>query len=313
VCNVEKKNETIKNYSPQNNFNDIQPISKNIEPILFKPNGNEIALNYKIDNDVPHGCLKNGIKPCYKSWKNKGHFTPPITTTAIIKEYTDKDQAKGIIESEINKAINSKTEFSTELIEKYHKEDKPLNILEDVSIGSITELTSDDQSPSLIQDIQTLDVKLDTQTLINTSDINIQSLDGSLDALDALDKTDSQLDVQMDSFVENDSEEPEIKKIQVKRLIKRNYTLGKNKNKVGILIKNKKSRKKIVDYTKELKKMTNEDIKKHLRDHGLIKIGSAAPPEIVRKIFENVKMAGDIINEDKDILLHNLLNENVSN
>ena len=122
--------KTIKNHSPLNNYN-IEPISKNVENILFKPSG---ELKYSIDSEVPHGCLKNGLKPCFKSWKNGAHFThtPPPSTSIT---YSEKDEVKNTVVSEINKAINAKTEYSTELIEKYKStEDKPLTILEDIKL-----------------------------------------------------------------------------------------------------------------------------------------------------------------------------------
>ena len=104
--------------------------------------------------------------------------------------------------------------------------------------------------------------------------------------------------------VECDEFEP----IQLKRTTKRKFTLGKKNNKIGVLIKNKRTKKNALEYSKDLKKITTEEIKKYLRDHGLIKVGSSAPPEIVRKIFENTKMAGDIVNETN--ILNNLIYEN---
>jgi len=47
-----------------------------------------------------------------------------------------------------------------------------------------------------------------------------------------------------------------------------------------------------------------------LRDHGLIKAGSKAPNDIMRKMYESSMLSGDVTNQDNEILMHNFLNEN---
>ena len=261
------KNKTLKNHQPLNNYSGITPINKNIETFLFKPE-QQIKLNYKIDDENPHGCLKNGLKQCFRNYQ-KNQIQPNRPTVAT-KPFNEKDIVKRIVESEINKAINGKIEFSSELVKKY--EEKPLMILDDI--------------------------KLDVP--------NIESIEPTVTSNDTADE------IYLPEPVE--PLEPESEPIQIVRTIKRRYTLGKNRNvekydKIGVLMKGKKTKKNIIEYTKELRKMTNEDIKKKLRSRGFIRVGSTAPPEIVRKIFENMELAGDITNEDKDIHLHNLINQ----
>ena len=105
--------------------------------------------------------------------------------------------------------------------------------------------------------------------------------------------------------------EKEKEKTFIKRTIKKKYTLGKSdiKRKVGILIKNINTRKKVTDSHKELKTHQIDDIKKYLRNRGLIRIGNTTPHDVLRKIYESSILSGDITNNNKDILLHNLLNE----
>jgi hypothetical protein len=106
--------------------------------------------------------------------------------------------------------------------------------------------------------------------------------------------------------------EKEKEKTFIKRTIKKKYTLGKSdiKRKVGILIKNINTRKKVTDSHKELKTHQIDDIKKYLRNRGLIRIGNTTPHDVLRKIYESSILSGDITNNNKDILLHNLLNDN---
>ncbi len=67
-------------------------------------------------------------------------------------------------------------------------------------------------------------------------------------------------------------------------------------------------RKNVIDVQHELKKTSMTDVRKYLRQHGIIKIGSTAPNEMLRKTFETAMLAGEITNVNKDTLLHNFMN-----
>ena len=92
-----------------------------------------------------------------------------------------------------------------------------------------------------------------------------------------------------------------------KKTIKRKFTLGtsKAKRKVGVLVKDRKTRKIIRDAQKELKRKSMSDIKKYLREHNMIKVGSTAPNDVLRKMYENAMLSGELINTNTEILLHN--------
>jgi len=95
----------------------------------------------------------------------------------------------------------------------------------------------------------------------------------------------------------------------IKKTIRKKYILGKNKSgKVGILIKDKNTRKRILNAQNELKRKPMNEIKKYLIDHGLIKIGTYAPNDVIRKIYESSVLSGDVSNQQKDVLLHNYNN-----
>lgn len=85
------------------------------------------------------------------------------------------------------------------------------------------------------------------------------------------------------------------------------FRLGKKNGRVGVLIKSGKTRKIIKDEVKILKERSVVDIKKYLRTHNLIKAGSAAPENILRKLFEDSYLAGDIYNKNPDNMIYNYI------
>jgi hypothetical protein len=109
----------------------------------------------------------------------------------------------------------------------------------------------------------------------------------------------------------NNPETVEPYKQILKRTIRKKYTLGKTKNNrtVGILIKDRNTRKQVLTAQRELKKKSVNDIKTYLKDHNLIKVGSNAPNDVLRKMYEASMLAGEITNSNSDTLLHNLLKD----
>lgn len=89
---------------------------------------------------------------------------------------------------------------------------------------------------------------------------------------------------------------------------KKKYTLGKNKNKVGVLIKSRKKRKTLRKETIILKKRPITEVKQYLFNHNLIKKGSTAPEKVMRNIYESAFLTGDVFNKNPENLIHNYLN-----
>lgn len=110
-------------------------------------------------------------------------------------------------------------------------------------------------------------------------------------------------------FTELQPQAVEEKKYKVKKTVKI-FKLGKNKhNSVGVLIKSGKTRKQIKNEKNELKNRCISDIKEYLRKHNLIKVGTTAPEDVLRKIYEDSFLSGNIYNKNPDTLLHNYLNK----
>jgi hypothetical protein len=101
-----------------------------------------------------------------------------------------------------------------------------------------------------------------------------------------------------------------IRMIKYKQLTKTiKHSLGKSGKTVSILIKSSNTRKNIDAEKTILKQTSIHEIKKYLRDKNLIKIGSKGSNSLLREMYEQSVLTGDIINSNSDNIVHNFLHE----
>ena len=96
---------------------------------------------------------------------------------------------------------------------------------------------------------------------------------------------------------------------EMKQHIKRKFSLGKRNNRVSVFLKNKKTRRKVQDELKNLQRKPIDEIKEYLRIHNMIKAGSTAPHDVLRKLYQDSHLAGDINNKSTENMIHNYLSE----
>ena len=332
-------NKTLKQWSPppihqsqQSPFPDFGTpnIALNLPPELqpvplrstFLPSEQNDIMNikYRADNDIPYGCLKGGVKPSYKSWiqtrKNYEHPelesllpsvrppTPPKRNT-FVDDFTQRDNINsitaGIIRSNTQNQENNLSKIQSNILsreERLEQIKNKLRLLQEQENGNKPEFKSLKENLNILHPIINEYSNNEIPKSINTNfdmpDIFKDINGGSGEALNT-----------------SNSKEDDGSKKYIKKTIKRKFTLGKSSKmrKVGVLIKDNRTRKNIVNAQKQLKKADISDIRKYLRKHGMIKVGSTAPPDVLRKTFECVMMSGDITNTNKDVLLHNFIHD----
>jgi len=96
-----------------------------------------------------------------------------------------------------------------------------------------------------------------------------------------------------------------------RRIARRTFKLGRSKvhPKVSVLISNKTVRKNISTQSQLLQQIPIQDVKKFLVKKGMIKVGTVAPNDVLRKMYESAMLiCGEIQNHNPENLLYNYLN-----
>ena len=229
--------------------------------------------NYSVDSTVPYGCLKNGSKPTYRTWqgtkKNVQSFVPT--------------QVQGVAVPMYQPALQS----------------GPIQVVSMPTHPAM--LPTQVETPMFIQTVQEPVLNMREQKL-NEMKQRVKQQELEHIASNRLEETVTPSPVNLASLIP--------KKSVIKKTIRKKYTLGKSNiyRKVSVLIKDKNTRKKVQMAHKELKQLPIADVKKYLRDHGFIKVGSNAPNDVLRKTYESAMLTGDVINTNQDIMVHNFMN-----
>jgi hypothetical protein len=93
------------------------------------------------------------------------------------------------------------------------------------------------------------------------------------------------------------------------KTIKHYSAFGKTDNIVRVLIKDKETHAKITKDKKKIDKHSMSDIRTYLKTRKLYKIGSTAPDEVLREIYKNAYLTGNVENNNTETLVHNFLND----
>jgi len=97
-----------------------------------------------------------------------------------------------------------------------------------------------------------------------------------------------------------------------KRTVRRTFKIGKSKThpKVSVLVSNRTIRRTITTKSHELKQASMHDIKLFLIKRGLIRVGTSAPNNVLRQMYESATLlCGDVYNHNPDTLLYNFFND----
>jgi hypothetical protein len=260
-------------------------------------NNEVFNMNYQSNDNVPYGCLKNGKKKTYREWKE---FSSPSINQELpdlVRPPTPPKKTNGIFFTSVkDETITNQKEAN----------DAPLPVSREYRLEQIK------NKLRKLEDQETASKRKSIEDFSNMEKEMNKPLQNKLLA-ELQDIDDSNLNPNVEELIKQREEkiESQIPKQYLKKTIKRKFTLGKSDKlrQISVLIKDRQTRKNIINTQKELKKTDITDVKKYLRQHGIIKVGSTCPTDILRKTFEAAVLTGEITNTNKDILLHNFLNE----
>jgi len=105
---------------------------------------------------------------------------------------------------------------------------------------------------------------------------------------------------------------PRLKYPKQRRTVRRTFRLGKSKvhPKISVLVSNRTLRNNITTKSYMLKQTPMPDIKRYLIKKGFIKVGSGAPNDVLRKMYESASMiGGEVQNHNPENLLYNYFND----
>ena len=103
-----------------------------------------------------------------------------------------------------------------------------------------------------------------------------------------------------------------IRYLKRKKIYKRTYHVGRSKiaPKIGVLISNRTIRNRTTEQTHMLRQIPIQEVRKYLIKKGFIKVGTTAPNDVLRKMYESVLLiCGDVQNHNPENLLYNFIND----
>jgi hypothetical protein len=116
---------------------------------------------------------------------------------------------------------------------------------------------------------------------------------------------------QSDAILNNIKNKYRPKRMMQRKTVRRTYKIGRSTvlPRIAVLVSNKTIRNNISTKSQLLKQSSIEEVKKHLIKQGLIKVGTIAPNDVLRKMYESsIMMCGELQNHNPDYLLYNFIN-----
>ena len=116
---------------------------------------------------------------------------------------------------------------------------------------------------------------------------------------------------QSDAILNNIKNKFRPKRMMQRKTIRRTYKIGRSAAlpRIAVLVSNKTIRNNTTTKTQLLKQTSIQDVKKHLIQRGLIRVGCTTPNDVLRKMYESTMLiCGDVQNHNADNLLYNFVN-----
>ena len=277
------------------------------------------SLIYNSAREPNYGCLKNGSKPTFrdlnKTQKHVSHSSHTANNGKRLQlalenntyydhsEFHNKYQTNNNTPTETSRP-NIELKIEEKMSEEIsstnnHSNNKPVKKVNNEIINASYDYTNNYSSnnENVIKEDVIKEEILTKEVLTNKEDVKEDVREDILTKEDSI----------KEDLPKEDTYIPKLRRIT--RTYK--YKLGKKKDAkhIGLLIKNRDTQKKIKQEVAQLKQQSIQDVKNFLREKNLIKLGSQAPNDVLRKLYEDSVLAGEITNTNNNNLVHNYLND----
>jgi hypothetical protein len=300
---------------------------------IAKPVQNKViekkATNITIKEEPVYGILKGGTKPTYSEFKKtqKHHTDIPHNRTARHieppKDWIEKDWKEM---TKRNTEMNGKKtkltigedisedEFMGEVPKSEEKREEERTNVDEIKLVETTKEEPDKISVSPfektkfaeeVKDVVSFEPETKEEPTMNEVVLNMKepfSREEKLKEFKERFSTPSSL--------------PSLRRQRIKTL-KKSFLLGKYKvrkdgedvagHRIGVLIKNNKTRRYIKEHMHLLEKTSMSQIRKYLKKRNIIRAGAEAPDFLLRKLFIDLLSSGEVYNRNGELLLHNFI------
>jgi hypothetical protein len=282
------------------------------------------CLIYNSAKEPSYGCLKNGSKPTFRDLnKTQKHNTNNTNTQKRLQlalennTYYDHSEFHNKYQTHINDNVETnKPNIQLKIIENTSQETlNGANLSNNEIITASYDYTNN--YPTNKETLNVIDLNKNdlNKNDLNKNDVKEEILTKEILTNEIITNKEDNLTNETilnkeDSKEELPKEESYIPKLRrITRTYK--YKLGKKKDSkhIGLLIKNRETQKKIKQEVSQLKQQPIQNVKNFLREKNLIKLGSQAPNDVLRKLYEDSVLAGEITNTNNNNLVHNYLND----
>lgn len=281
------RNQTLRNY-PNPNSNSILlhqstpilPLSENVSMILPEI-FNETPLTIRNSHPEPprYGCLKNGLLPTYRTWKNNTQRANPYISTQQTQPQMQPIQMQPPkMQMQPTTNLLQNTSYSAPSFI-----DKPQNTLIEDNKENVSQKAKDEWKNAL-----------ETQEKVKSFKKRLIQ------------------EHQQKKLKQMNKGQNKMRYLKQKKIYRRTYAIGKSKvfPRVGVLISNHTIRKRIHENMHQLTQTPIQDVRKYLVKKGFIKIGTSTPNDVLRKMYETVSsVCGEIQNHNSENLLYNFIHD----
>ena len=285
----------------QNKFNDMDKMEN------LQPSKSSLIIGDKIDSDFDESLnyFLNLSKERENQKKQQNH-------QSTIKNYNNQttkipdliESVSNVLPEEFNTPYN-KLPLHNERINV--PPPPPYGIMKNGNLPTYRTFTRRNIPNNINHSMQNLPVEN-----VNSVDINYKNDDAIVES--KREQSDLQKDIHMFSEIKDKLQKEKtysgIKNKKQKKIMRKTFKIGKQKDMISVLVSNRTIRNNVNNKKQEIRQTSLPEIKRYLIKKGFIRIGTVAPNDVLRKMYESAMMiCGEIENHNIDNLLYNYLNE----